>query len=483
MDRVGIALNRFGLGARPDEPAPADPERWLADQIARFEPRPAPLAALPPRSEIVEQLGDYLEEARAEGRRPPPPDPAMDEETAMPGDRLAGLPQSARQFLRRGIRDHYLAMAGARLALALSSPVPFAERLVHFWANHFAVSADKLPVIGLAGLLEFEAIRPNLSGRFFDMLLAVERHPAMLLYLDQAQSIGPNSRGGQMSRRFARQQRGLNENLAREILELHTLGVDGGYGQADVTELARAMTGWTVSGLARGRVARLLGRNGRAGDFAFADLIHEPGSRSVLGRRYDQPGEGQARAILADLASHPATARHLATKLSRHFAGDSAPEAMIKRLSGAYLASGGRLSAVYQAILDSPEAWALRPLKFKSPWDWSVSALRAVGATELRPELAGNLLNQLGQPTWRPGSPSGWEDSDSSWAGPEALIRRAEVAERIARQAPSSIDARALGDRILPGALSESTKRAIARAESPQQGVALLLVAPELVRR
>ena len=223
-------------------------------------------------------------------------------------------------------------MVAARTSAALVTPAPFVERMVHFWANHFAVSADKLTVIGLAGLLEFEAIRPHVLGSFRDLLRAVEQHPAMLLYLDQAQSIGPNSRGGQLAERFGRQRRGLNENLAREVLELHTLGVDGGYDQADVTELARALTGWTVSGLARGPVRRLVGDSGPPGSFLFADIIHEPGTRTLLGRSWAQPGEGQARTILDALAIHPATARHLAVKLARHFAGDDPPPAMVERL-------------------------------------------------------------------------------------------------------------------------------------------------------
>ena len=163
-----------------------------------------------------------------------------------------------------------MVMNGARLSSALTTTSPFVERLVHFWANHFAVSADKLPVVGLAGLLEFEAIRPHVLGRFSDMLLAVEQHPAMLIYLDQAQSIGPDSQAGRFIAARQGKQRGLNENLAREIMELHTLGVRTGYSQADVTEFARALTGWTVSGLGRGPAARLLG-NAPPGQFEFAE--------------------------------------------------------------------------------------------------------------------------------------------------------------------------------------------------------------------
>jgi uncharacterized protein (DUF1800 family) len=275
--------------------------------------------------------------------------------------------------------------------------------------------------------------------------------------------------------------RGLNENLGREIMELHTLGVRTGYTQADVTEFARALTGWTVSGIARGPVARLIG--GAPGQFQFAEALHEPGDRVIMGKTYRAAGEDQAKHVLRDLAVNPATARHIATKLARHFAGDDPPQPMVDRLSSAFLASGGDLPTVYRAVIDSPEAWAPQPVKFKTPWEWSVSALRAVGQKELDPTIAAAMLKQLGQPTWQPGSPAGWDDIAASWAAPEALMRRVEIAQRFASHAGSSVDARALAEKVLPGALTESTRSAIARAESPQEGLALLLVSPEFVRR
>ena len=479
MNPSAIALNRFGLGARSGEPVPGDGKASLLNQFARFEPRPPAIAAVPPRREIVGQLADYLAEARMgrQNRRQASPKGAV--ATDQQGD---GIPDSAKRFLRRGIRDDYLVMVGARLSSALTTNSPFVERLVHFWANHFAVSADKLPVVPMAGLLEFEAIRPRVLGKFSDMLLAVEQHPTMLIYLDQAQSIGPDSRAGRFIAGRGRQKRGLNENLAREILELHTLGVRTGYTQTDVTEFARALTGWTVSGLARGPAARLLPA-GQGGEFAFAEMIHQPGERVIMGRRYGQDGERQARSILMDLAVHPATAKHVSTKLARHFAGDDPPPAMVDRLTKTYLTSGGDLPTLYRAILDSPEAWAAQPLKFKTPWEWSVSALRALNQTELEPEIAGSLMNQLGQPVWKPGSPAGFDDVAASWAAPEALVRRVEVAQRIADRVGSTVDPRALAEKVLPGSLSEPTRIAIARSESPVEGLALLLVSPEFVRR
>ncbi len=478
MSSPVIAVNRFGLGGRPNDPPPADPRAWLLGQFRTYEPRSKAIAAAPTRAQIAAQVGDFIEENR-EGRM------MRRQAAAMPKGEMSddsGLPPSATRYLRKSIVEQYAVMLAARTEAAVTSPAPFAERLVHFWANHFAVSADKPQVIGMAGLLEFEVIRPNIMGRFDDLLVAVEQHPAMLMYLDQWHSIGPDSPAAKLVARRG-QKRGLNENLAREILELHTLGVNGGYSQTDVTELARALTGWTVAGLVRGPAARALGGNGEPGSFQFAQLIHQPGDRTIMGRRYGQQGAAQARAVLADLAAHPATARHLATKLARHFAGDEPPKTMIDRLAAAYLSSRGDLPTVYRAIIDSPEAWVATPTKFKTPWEWTVSAFRAVGAEKVDGQIVANVLKQLGQPAWRPGSPAGWDDKAASWAGPDALVRRVEAAERIAAEAGPGTDARALASRLFGETLGAATTQAIARAESPQQGLALLLVSPEFLRR
>ena len=378
-------------------------------------------------------------------------------------------------YLRQG-RVEYVAAVGARTSSALKTSTPFVERLVHFWSNHFAVSVDKLLIVGLAGGFEADAIRPNVLGRFEDLLLAAVRHPAMLLYLDQAQSIGPGSPAGQRAQNQQQRSRGLNENLAREILELHTLGVRSGYTQDDVTEFARALTGWTLP-------------NDESGDgadvtFRFVRALHEPGVRTVLGRRYEDSGEQQARAILHNLATAPATARHVATKLARHFVADDPAPALVQRLADTFTRTGGDLASVYRELVASPEAWLPAQGKFKSPWDWSISSLRAMGRREMPPMQSINLMNQLGQPVWRPGSPAGYGDLSSTWAAPDALIRRVETAQRFAEQAGNSVDARTLAPRVLPGGtLSEATAGAIARAESGNTALALLLVAPEFLRR
>ena len=496
MSDAAIAWNRFGLGARPDQPVPDDPRRWRSDQIARYQPAPAAIAAAPTSRVVGADLAAWQAEQRAIRQatprmRPSPGDPAM-AETQMQAQMQAGAgavasnprdaTMAARQAARRVAQGRYVALVGARTDAAIVSDTPFAERLVHFWANHFAVSADKLELVGLAGTLEMEAIRPHVMGRFADMLFAVERHPAMLLYLDQAVSIGPDSPLGVRIGARGRRKVGLNENLAREIMELHTLGVRTGYSQADVTEFARAMTGWTVGGIGGGPGARLAGA-ATPGSFVFADAIHQPGARTIMGKAYPQSGEGQARAVLTDLAVHPATARHVATKLARHFAGDLPAPVMVARLERAFLTSGGDLPTVYRALIASPEAWVSTPAKFKTPWEWSISAYRALGFTSVKPQAALGLLNQLGQPVWKPGQPIGYDDTAPAWAGPDAIMRRVEAAERFAARSGASVDARDLAARLFPAAVSPTTTQALARAESPGQALALLLISPEMMRR
>jgi uncharacterized protein (DUF1800 family) len=474
MSEQSIALNRFGLGARSEAPSIGDPKSWLKAQFPRFDAKPVEFGSLASRSEIANTLADYLEGAFGTKQEPNP------DGTPQPGvDQL----KLARQFIRKDAAAQYMAQVGARAQVAIASDTPFVERLVHFWANHFAISADKLVTIGMGGMLEIEAIRPHVLGRFGDMLLAVEQHPAMLLYLDQAQSIGPDSLiGTRLARRNAKRG-GLNENLAREILELHTLGVRTGYTQTDVTEFARALTGWTVAGISRGPGARFLAGRAEPGEFVFVAPLHQPGARTIIGRTYRQDGEAQARAILADLAAAPATARHIATKLARHFVADDPPPSLIDRLSAIFLKTGGDLPSLYEALIDAPEPWAVAPPKFRAPWDWLVAALRAVGGGPLPDQMMANVLTELGQPTWRPGSPAGFDDIAQSWAGPDALVKRVDVAERIATRLGGSLDARALAPRLMPGSLSPATTKAIARADSPAQALALFLVSPEFLRR
>ncbi|PXA88291.1 DUF1800 domain-containing protein [Nostoc sp. 3335mG] len=500
-------MNRFGLGARGGDVPPEAPKRWLLDQLASFDPGPPAIAALPSTREIASRMIEYqaaLRDARQaqrattptspESAAPPvasrsagytPPGPeAMMAAGRSVQQQVADPTDPVREVRDRGLkhaRETLIGAVGARCAVALETPSPFVERMVHFWANHFAVSAEGYEGISLSGQLEFDAIRPHVLGKFRDMLFAVERHPAMLLYLDQAQSIGPNSPAAQRAAGRGNGRRsGLNENLAREIMELHTLGVRTIYTQADVTEFARAMTGWTVVGLGRGRDADGVGA---PGDFRFLPRFHEPGTRTLLERQWPQQGEEQAAAILDFLATHPATAKHVATKVARHFAGDDPPASLVARLERSFLTSGGDLPHLYRTLIEAPEAWTPRPVKFRTPWEWSISAWRALGMSQVPPQQVQNMLVQLGQPVWKPGSPAGWDDVAASWEAPDAVMRRVEAAERFAQRTRDTLDARSRVAELFPDAVSPTTAQAIARAESPAQGVALMLVSPEFMRR
>lgn len=478
MIDAAIAMNRFGLGARPTGNAPVNPADWLKSQIRSYEPAFPGMASQPSRAEIAAGFREYQldrKDFRAAQK---------DAAAAMPADDMPQIDPAKIEKVVNTLRLQYVAAADARMDAAISSDTDFAERLVHFWSNHFAVSIDKLPVLALAGDYEFTAIRPHIMGTFADLLFAAVTHPAMLLYLDQAQSIGPNS---QLATRVAARRNktlGLNENLAREILELHTLGVRTVYDQKDVTEFARALTGYTVGGMTKGPLQRFMAQNGKDGDSQFFAPIHEPGDRVVIGRRYSQKGGAQARAILSDIATHPATAKHIATKLAQHFAADVPPPALVARLEKSFLESGGDLRELYRTLIESPEMWLPKQAKFKSPWDWVVSSLRALNVRGLpNSRQSVNVLAQLGQPIWKPGSPAGFSDTMENWAGGAALMRRVEIASRLADRSANRVDARILAPRILMEQLGAMTTESIARAESPSQGLALLLLSPEFLRR
>lgn len=471
-----LAASRFGLGRRFDDPAVADPKAWLTRQLGDYDPAPAAIAALAGRAAIAAAYVEYQEERRAMRRE------AAD--TPMTEDEK-GMQPEMRRLSRSAIRRHYVDATAARLSAAVATPTPFPERLVHFWANHFAVSADKQTVIGFAGNYENEAIRPHIMGKFSDLLIAAVRHPAMLLYLDQAQSFGPESAfATRVRNRGNRQAPGLNENLAREILELHTLGVRTGYTQADVTSFAKALTGVTVAGLGRGAGQRLMPADAQPGATLFIDRLHEPGPQTILGKRYDGAGAKQAEAVLRDLAVHPATARHVATKLARHFTADDPPAALVDRLAGDFVRTGGELPSLYRTLIASPEPWVEGPAMFKSPWDWTVSMLRALKIPALgeRQNVAA-MFTQLGQPIWRPGSPAGYDDKIATWAGSAALMQRVELASRIAARIGDRADARRLAPLVLADALTPETGEAIARADSPGQGIAMLFASPAFLRR
>jgi uncharacterized protein (DUF1800 family) len=462
-----IAANRFGLGARPGdlEAIGSDARGWLAAQL-RGAPPVVAGAELQSSAALLAQVAQ-LRQQRA----------ALKADTKAGAMPPQGTDAAAALMKLRGVyRGIYVAEARARLVTAAQSERPFVERITQFWGNHFAVSADKIAVLGLAGAFEREAIRPRVLGNFGDLLLAVERHPAMLLYLDNQQSAGPASPLAQRAATRGRQV-GLNENLAREILELHTLGADGGYSQADVTSFANIITGWSVAGGPGGQ------RESTAGGFAFRPLLHEPGAQTLLGKRYAQAGEEQGIAALRDLARSQVTARHIATKLARHFIADDPPPAAIDRIAKAFVASDGDLPRIYAALIDSREAWAGEPGKFKTPQDYLLSTWRAVALDVPEGNRALAPLELLGQRQFTPRSPAGWPDRSSDWDGSSALLKRIEFADALARRLGDTRNARELAPEVLGSALKTATRTALERAASGAQALTLLFTAPEFMRR
>jgi uncharacterized protein (DUF1800 family) len=368
------------------------------------------------------------------------------------------------------IQKTYRAEALARLQRAMIADCGFVERLVVFWSNHFCVSANKGGLARMwAGSFEREAIRPYVLGRFGDMLKAVEQHPAMLFFLDNQQSLGPESRAGQ------NRKRGLNENLAREIMELHTLGVGGGYSQEDVTSLARIITGWTYAGRQ--------GQLGTPGTFAFNANAHQPGAQRLLGKTYENTGVAQGEAALADLARHPSSAKFIATKFARHFVADDPPPALVARLQDVFLKSDGDLKALAMALLDSSEAWQAPMTKLRSPYEFLVATGRLLGRIPEDPTRYLGGLNVLGQPLWSPAGPNGFPDTNAAWAAPEGMKLRLDISAQLASRIAESIDARDLLELVAGDAASTETRRTIERAESRQQALALLLMSPEFQRR
>ena len=474
---AAIAVNRFGLGARPGELASVekDPEGWLRQQL-KGTPPVLGGEGLKPSAESLEQvlaLRKDLAKARQQKKQ-------GNEEAAKVAASLK-LPAIYRPV--------YLDEAQARFAHAVGTDRPFLERLTQFWTNHFAVSIDKIVVLGVAGAMEREAIRPHVTGRFVDLLMAVEKHPAMILYLDNQASVGPNSRAaGFLSRRGGAQAAGrkvdINENLAREILELHTLGVDGGYTQSDVTTFALAISGWSIGGEGPNRrLLRFGGGNGKPGEFFFRDVLHEPGAKQLLGKRYADGGVKQGESILQDLAMRPETARHVCTKLARHFIADDPPQAAIQRMKEAWLGNHGNLVKVYEALLASPEAWSGPLSKFKTPADYIYSAYRGLALPVADKRQSLQAFEALGQRNLMPGSPAGWPDTSADWDGSSALLKRIAWSDALAQRLGDSRNARELAPQLLGATLTDDTTRAVTRAESDAQALTLLLASPEFMRR
>ena len=422
------ALIRFGYGARGNQPAPADPRGWLAGQL--------------------------------DG-----PDPALARPGASVADGLRALrqDQAAKTGKLETTRAVLAADAATAIDVLLTTDTPFRERLVWFWTNHFTISLRRAQVIGVAHAYVREAIRPHVTGKFADMLLAVMQHPAMLMYLDNAQSVGPDSPAGRRTRR------GLNENLARECLELHTVTPASGYTQQDVTAFAKVLTGWSIR-----YVDEPVG-------YLFRPNTHEPGGQLVLGQSC-AAGESGGAQMLGWLARHPATLRNLATKLVRHFVADTPAEADVARVARVLRDTDGDLKAAALAVVELPGAWV--PLaKLRTPMEYMVAVLRALDLpAEQRPDLRG-VLGGLGQPYMSAPLPNGWGDTAADWAAPEALLRRIDWAYGVTGKAMDGTDAAALADHTLGSLLPATAADAIHRAGDRRTALTLLLTAPEFQRR
>ena len=410
-------------------------ERAANDKRERLRREAAPQVAM------LNTGGEAAMEAR-----PDAPPPAAVQPEAVP------LP---RQLFRNEAR--------ARFDAAINAEIGLVERLVWFWSNHFCVNADATV---MAGGYEREAIRPHVLGRFKDMLLAAEGHPAMLLYLNNAQSIGPDSIAG------VNRDRGLNENLAREILELHTLGVRTVYTQADVTSFAKILTGWTILPTQTNPE--------HGGEFVFLKRAHEPGPQTVIGNAYPDTGVEQGRAVLADLARHPATAKRVATKLARHFVADDPPGPLVDRLTKRFLDTDGDLKELASDLIAAPESWAPEQAKIKRPGEWIVAMLRATGISGDVVRIIGGLT-LLGEPLWRPPAPKGFSDDNAAWL--DGLGQRLDIANTFAQRVGPGIDPEAVAETALGALASAETRRVMTSAETKPQALTLLLMAPEFQRR
>jgi uncharacterized protein (DUF1800 family) len=442
-----IATNRFGLGARPGEAnsASGDPRGWLLQQLSDSSTSRITDPSLSSSESAIKDYFRYRDEKKAARQA---------EEQAK---KEANSP-----------RNHLLREIEARTLFAIDTEQSFRERLVRFWSNHFTVSTSNKRVAAVAGAYEREAIRPHVTGSFSAMLLAAEFHQSMLMYLDNYQSVGPDSKAGK------RRGRGLNENQAREILELHTVGVDGGYSQEDVVELARALTGWTIS------TPRDTQQTGATW---FDPRRHQPGSRTVMGKNYAEAGASQAKTIVDDLARKPQTAKFVATKLARHFISDEPPRTAIDTLARSFRDSGGNLGHVSATLVNLEPAWQSEQLKFKAPDEFMISTLRGLGMKRLKGKKLRGSYAVLGQAPFTAPSPAGWPDENDAWLGPDAIQKRLEWSGALSARTRERIDPRDFLSRTLGDVASDTTRFMINGADSRQQGLTLALMSPEFQRR
>ena len=464
---AALALHRFGMGPREGSIAAiaSDPRGALIAELDKPGVGQVAAPGLPGSAMAFRKVAD----ANAERQAKRIVAAKVQKEAAMaaegnqqPDNDMAS--RAAAEAVPDPGRQIYLNEARVRIDAALAAESGFAERLVWFWSNHFCVSADKIQ--SMSGAYEREAIRPNILGRFADLLQAAESHPCMLFYLDQAASMGPNSIAG------INRTRGLNENLAREILELHTLGVRTVYTQDDIISFAKVLTGWTFLPV---------GDNPEhGGEFSFNRRLHEPGPQTVVGKVYEDIGVEQGRSVLRDLAVHEATAKHIAIKLARHFVADEPSPAVVDKLAATFRDTGGDLKELTRALVSAPEAWSFASRRLKRPSEWVISMVRAAGTTADPARFTAGQMT-LGEPLWRPPSPRGYADDEATWI--DGVGQRLDIANIFAERIAGSVDPRLIIETVLASTITPETHQAVARAETRQQALALLLMSPEFQRR
>jgi uncharacterized protein (DUF1800 family) len=455
MDRATAqAAVRFGFGPGPNDQIGGDPRGWLKMQLAGDDPglMSGQFATLPSGADAADAL------------------------IADNADRKAALAagmtlDQANKTLKLRTRAMLEADVAAQTGFAIATSAPFRERLVWFWTNHFSTSIAQNEAGPFIGPMIREAIRPHITGRFTDMVLAVERHPAMLRYLANVNSIGPNSPAG------LRSHRGLNENLGRECMELHTVSLAADYSQTDVTNMAKLLTGWSNAPRAQG---------GDETGFLYRPNTHEPGPQIVLGRRFDG-GEQAGIDALTYLSQYPSTYKFLATKLVTHFVADRPNPRDVAHIARVLAETGGDLAAASAALIDLPDAW-LPGTKLKTPFDFVVSALRAAPPPpdDPHPLNVQGVLNGLGQPLWNAPLPNGWPDQAASWAGSSAVLSRIDWAYTYAgrvEQGPGGAQPADVAHAALGPLLRPATASAIAAAGSRREALTLLFASPEFQRR
>jgi uncharacterized protein (DUF1800 family) len=454
-----LAVHRFGLGPRPGEiaAASADPKGWLAAQLNG--PAEQPAGNFRTAGQLVADdraftMNRRLQRLAGNGANRTPPKPAGQ------ANAVAAFVQPRQQAFRNEM--------AARFQLGFATARPFAERLVWFWTNHFTVSVTQGRTLSFAGAFEREAIRPHITGTFADMLLAVAMHPAMLVYLNNAQSIGPGSPLGQRSKR------GLNENLGRELMELYSLGVDGGYTQGDVIAMAKLLTGWGLD-------------PDNANGFGFFPNRHEPGTITLRGKDY-APGLAGGTAAIRDLGHDPHTAHYIATKFATAFIADAPSPQSVARLEKSFRDTGGNLKALALTAIDDPAAWTPGPGKLRTPVEYVTAAYRTLdlpkGANAQQQTLAAMAtVRSMGEFPMSAPSPKGWALTSDAWSGPDAVLNRIEWAKQVGARLPRDFNAMAAAEQGLGPLLSAATRSAMAAAETPGDAVALLLCSPEFQRR